>query len=167
MASLSPFPISQDNYHFMRVQISGHFSVQSSSAFRSRKADKPIYILRPKKIEQGKLLYPKIFPLIFLNTFQVRSSNCSRKSKGWLDKLSPKTVYPKLGFHIASKSLSPSDPSAHQCPNMFSRSSMSSFKPCRGSLLSQLLKCLKINYVRSKVNCGPHTVKLQDFWSTS
>ena len=50
----------------MRVQISGHSSVQLSSTFRSRKEDKPIYILRFKKIEQGQLLYPKIFPPIFL-----------------------------------------------------------------------------------------------------
>ena len=64
MASISPFPISQDKYHFMRVQIYGHSSVQSSSTFRSRKADQPIYILGLKKIEQGQLLYPKIFPLI-------------------------------------------------------------------------------------------------------
>ncbi|CAI8601008.1 unnamed protein product [Vicia faba] len=47
---------------------------------------------------------------------------------------------------------------------MFSRSSMSSFKPCRGSFLNQLLKGLKIDYARAKVNYGPHTVKLQDFW---
>ena len=33
------------------------------------------------------LLYPKIFPPIFGNTFQVRSSNCSRKSKSWPDSL--------------------------------------------------------------------------------
>ena len=82
MASISPFPTSQDKYHFMRVQISGHSSVQSSSTFGSRKADKPIYILRFKKIEQGQLLYLKIFPPIFLSTCQVRSSNCSRGSKG-------------------------------------------------------------------------------------
>ena len=53
----------------MRVQISGHSSVQSSSTFGSRKARKPIYILRFKKIEQGQLLYPKIFPLMFSKVF--------------------------------------------------------------------------------------------------
>ena len=53
------------------------------------------------------------------------------------------------------------------CPDIFSRLSMSSFKPCRRSLLSQLLKYLKVNCTWSKVNCGPHTVKLQDFWPTS
>ena len=41
---------------------------------------------------------------------------------------------------------------------------MSSFKPCRGSLLSQLLKGLKIDYARAKVNCVPNTVKPQDFF---
>ena len=58
-------------------------------------------------------------------------------------------------------------PNAQHFPNMFSRSSMSSFKPCRGSLLSQLLKGAKINCARAKVNCDLHTVKIQDFWSTS
>ena len=49
-----------------------------------------------------------------------------------------------------------------QCPNMFSRSSMSNFKPCRGSLLSQLLKGPKIDCARAKVNCDLQTVKPQD-----
>ena len=110
MESVSPFPTSQSNYHFMRVQISGHSSVLPSSTFGSRKAWKPIYTLMFKKIEQGKLLYPKIFPPIFLNKCQEKSPNCSRKFKSWPDKLSPKAVYLKLGFHIASRSLSPSDP---------------------------------------------------------
>ena len=57
----------------MRVQIFGHSSVQSSSTFGSRKARTPIYILRFKKIEQGKLLYPKICPPIFLKTCQESS----------------------------------------------------------------------------------------------
>ena len=52
-------------HHLRRVQISGHSSVQSSSTIRSRKADHPIYIPRFKKIEQGKLVYPKIFPHVF------------------------------------------------------------------------------------------------------
>ena len=110
MESISPFPKSQGQYHFMQVQISGHSSVQSSSTFRSRKTDKPIYILRFKKIEQGQLLYPKIFPPIFLKTFQEISSSCSRKPKGWPDKPSPKIVYLKLGFHVASRYLIPRDP---------------------------------------------------------
>ena len=41
---------------------------------------------------------------------------------------------------------------------------MSSFKPCRGSLLSQLLKGPKIDYAREKVNCDRQTDKLQDFF---
>ena len=50
MASLSPFSTSQCWYYTMRVQIYGHSSVQLSSTFGSRKARKPIYILRFKKI---------------------------------------------------------------------------------------------------------------------
>ena len=102
-----PIPnIIHQEYHFRRVQISGHSSVQSSSTFRSRKADKPIHILRSKKIEQGQLLYPKIFPLIFLKTLQEESPNGSSLLKSWSDKLSPKTVNPKLGFYVTSRSLS-------------------------------------------------------------
>ena len=41
---------------------------------------------------------------------------------------------------------------------------MSSFKPYRGSLLSQLLKGPKIDCARAKVNYDPNTVKLQDFF---
>ena len=48
-------------------------------------------------------------------------------------------------------------------PNISSRLSMPSFMPSTTSLLSQLLKCLKINYTRSKVNCDQYTIKLQYF----
>ena len=78
MASVSPFSTSQGWYNFMRVQISGHSSVQSSSTFGSRKARKPIYILRFKKIEEGQLLYPKICPPIFLKTFQEKFTSPTR-----------------------------------------------------------------------------------------
>ena len=60
MAFVSPFPPPHCWHFTMWVQISGHSSVQSSSTFGSRKACKPTYILRFKKIEQGKLFYPKI-----------------------------------------------------------------------------------------------------------
>ena len=77
-----PIPdIINQRCYFMRVQISGHSSVQSSSTFRSRKADKPIYILRFKKIEPGQLLYPKIFSLNLLNACPLRSLTCSRMPK--------------------------------------------------------------------------------------
>ena len=41
---------------------------------------------------------------------------------------------------------------------------MSNFKPCRGSLLSQLLKGPKIDCARAKVNYNLNTVKIQDFF---
>ena len=114
MASLSPFPdgiykpISDDlpspspngiynpipditytvKYRFRRVQIYGHSSVQSSSTFRWRKPDQPIYILRFKKTEQGKLLYHKIFPPIFTQDMPLQVLNCSRMTKDWLEKFS-------------------------------------------------------------------------------
>ena len=101
------FSLPYFSTNVMWVQISGHSSVQSSSTFGSRKEDKPTYILRFKKIEQGRLLYPKIYSPIFLNTFQVRPSNCPRKSNGWPDKPSPKAVYLKLGFLFSSRCVNP------------------------------------------------------------
>ena len=56
MASVSPFPTSQGWYHFRRMQISGHSSVQSSSTFRSRKTDQPIYILRFNKSSRSSMV---------------------------------------------------------------------------------------------------------------
>ena len=101
---LSPFPngicnpipdIIHQQCYFRRVQISGHSSVLSSSTFRSQKEDNPIYILRFKKIEQGQLLYPKIFPPIFtqdmlleaLNRYRYRIRNFKRllTDVPWLD----------------------------------------------------------------------------------
>ena len=97
-------------YHFRRVQMYGHSSVQSSSTFRSRKLDKPIYIFWFKKIEQGQLLYPKFFPPIFLKTCQEQSSSsCSKWLKSWTVKSPPKVVNSKLGFCVASRSLYPND----------------------------------------------------------
>ena len=55
------------------------------------------------KIEQGKLLYPKIFPLILLNTCPLRSPTCPRMTKNGPDNLSPKAVYLKLGFPFSSR----------------------------------------------------------------
>ena len=77
-----PIPDITNQYYFMRVQISGHSSVQSSSTFRSRKADKLIYILMSKKIEQGQLLYPKIFPPIFFKVLTSIISICLSLLKG-------------------------------------------------------------------------------------
>ena len=52
-------------------------------------------------------------------------------------------------------------------PHMLQRFSMSSFKPYKSWLLRQLLRWLKIGCIGQKVNCGQHTVKTSDFWSTS
>ena len=55
--------------------------------------------------------------------------------------------------------------SSPQCTNMFSSSSMTNFKPCRRSLVSQLLKRSKIDCARAKVNCDLQIVKPQDFFA--
>src|ERR1051325_3206524 len=52
-------------------------------------------------------------------------------------------------------------------PHMLQRFSMSSFKLHKSSFLRQLLRWLKISCIGQKVNCGQHTVKTPDFWSTS
>ena len=80
----------------MWVQIFGHSSVQPSSTFGSRKARKPIYILRFKKIEQGQLLYPKIFPPIFqdflVNILFWSHNHNFINSWSWLHKLGSKII---------------------------------------------------------------------------
>ena len=50
------------------------------------------------------VLYPKIFPLIFLKTLQEKSPSGSRLLKSGS---SPKAVNLKLGFCVASRSLHP------------------------------------------------------------
>ena len=65
-----------------RVKIYGHFRVQSSFTFKSRKADLPISLFGFKKIEQGQLLYPQIFPLIS-QEFSHNISIGSRLHKVW------------------------------------------------------------------------------------
>ena len=85
-----PIPgiINQQCYFmYMRAQIFGHSSVQSSSTFRLQKADKPIYILRFKKIEQGQLLYPKTFPPIFQR--QIDSRCASTQDYSRIDQMNP------------------------------------------------------------------------------
>ena len=78
MASISPFTIH------LRVQTSRHSSVQSSFTFKSQMADSPIYLFRFKKIEQGQLLYAKIFPPIFfkISSHAPRVLSCSRLFNG-------------------------------------------------------------------------------------
>src|SRR3954469_16311841 len=58
-------PISDKKSLLQLGQISWYSSVQSSSTFRYRLANKPLYIFRFKKIEQGQLSYPKICPYYF------------------------------------------------------------------------------------------------------
>ena len=77
----------------LRVQISGHSSVHSSSTFGLRNARQPFYILRSKKIEQGQLLYPKICPPIF---FKICKEHTSKSPKGCTVPGPPNSH--KLGF---------------------------------------------------------------------
>ena len=82
----------------MWAQISGHSSVQSSSTLGLRKARQPICILRSKKIEQGQLLYPKIFPPI---SFKKLPSQASKSPKGCTVQGYPRQS--KLGFWFWSR----------------------------------------------------------------
>src|ERR1051325_2365905 len=61
----------------------------------------------------------------------------------------------------------PTSPMVFMPPHMFQRFSMSNFKPHKSSFLRQLLRWLKISCIGQNVNCGQHTVKTFDFWSTS
>ena len=72
-----PIPDTIDPRHYFvhqRVQIFGHSSVQSSSTFKLQTASMPISLFKFKKIQQGHLLYPKIFPPIFHARYYPRVS---------------------------------------------------------------------------------------------
>ena len=163
MASVIPFPPSHCWYSAMRVQISGHSSVQSSSTFGSWKAHKPIYILRLKKIEQGQLLYPKIFPPIFFKICQGSSSNGSRFLKGCTVQMPPKPfkirvlfILRKLRFSMAQSSLI----------GLYTSSStyMSSVKTHNANLHTQKPYLI---YSQLQGQNGHFAVKSQNSWSTS
>ena len=163
MASVSPFPTSHCWYYTMRVQISGHFSVQSSSTFGSRKARKPIYILRFKKIEQGQLLYPKICPPIFLKICQDWFPNCSRWLKGYTVKLLPKAA--EIRVLVLSRNLRFSMVKSSLIGlYTFSSTYMPSFKTHSANLHSQKLHWI---YSQLQGQNGHFAVKSQNFWSTS
>src|SRR3954465_2483154 len=83
-------PISDKKSILQLGQIPGYSSVQSSSTFRFRQAHMPVYIFKYKKIEQGQLSYPKIFP----SHFSYSNSYQSTKPKD----ISPKRRLKKLGF---------------------------------------------------------------------
>ena len=136
MASVSPFPPSPCWHSTMRVQISGHSSVQSSSTFGSRKAHKPIYILRSKKIEHGQLLYPKIFPPIFFKFLTSIISVCSSLLKGCTVKHPPKPVKIRV-LVIARKLRFSRAQSSHICLYTLSNIYMPSFKAHKVKLHSQ------------------------------
>ena len=138
MASVSPFPVSQDIYHFTRVQISGHSSFQSSSTFGSRKARKPIYILRFKKIEQGQLLYPKLCPPIFFKICQRSSSNGSRLAQRLDSQTPPKPAEIRVLVLSGNLRLSRVQLSLIGL-HTFSCTYISSFKTHNASLHSQKL----------------------------
>ena len=88
-----------------------------------RNARQPICILRSKKIEQGQLLYPKIFPPIFFKVCQESSSNGSRLLKDCTVQMPPKPVKIRvLGFSMVQSS-----PIGLY---IFSSIYMSSFKDC-------------------------------------
>ena len=129
------------------MQISGHLSVQSSSTFRSRKEETPIYLFRFKKIEQGQLLYPKICPLYFKTICFKRSPHNHRVlqllkgTQGCIRQsllLSNGLQIRVLSF---SKEIGLPRPQVDFIVSHISQSSsMSSFKPHSAKLLSQLLK---------------------------
>ena len=119
-------------------------------------------------MNRGSCCTPKFSLPFFTQNMFLEILNCSRSTKNWPDNSPPKAMNPQLGFQFFIKMVELQRIlNLLHYPNMSWRSSMPNFMPWTTSLLIQLLKCLEINYTRSKVNCDPNTVKLQDFWLTS
>src|ERR1051325_1916762 len=108
--------------------------------------------------------YPKICPPSSPNIPYIHTQGFLKSGS---DKLSPRQSTQTRVWHFSDQDGLPTSPMAIMPPHMFQRFSMSSFKPYKSSLLRQLLKWLKISCIGQKVNCGQHTVKTPDFWSTS
>ena len=141
---------------------------QSSSTFRSRKADQPIYILRLKKIEQGQLLYPKIFPLI-LSRFPLTRLLELHTGLGFCTTQDISLhCWPKLGFEFAQ---------GFWTINASYEFQESLWTPNITHVKFQALNHifwsinwtvdLEISYIGEKVNCGQFTIKPHKFWTTS
>ena len=96
-----------------------------------------------------QLLYPKIFPPIFTQDILLEVLNCSRLTKDWPDNSPPKAINLNQGFNFEQDVWVPRILNVLHYPNMSLRSSMPNFMPWITSLLSQLLKCLEINCIRS------------------
>src|ERR1051325_1346083 len=117
-----------------------------------------------RRLNRGSCHTPK-FALIFLKTFHtsiLKNSSRVDQTNSLLDN-QPKTRV----WYFSDQDGLPTSPMVFMPPHMLQRSSMSSFKPHKSSFLKQLLRWLKISCIGQKVNCGQHTVKLPDFWSTS
>src|ERR1044072_2943558 len=110
------------------------------------------------------LSYPKICPPISQDIPYIHAQGFL---KSLSDKLPPRQSTQTRVWHFSDQDGLPTSPRVFMPPHMLQRLSMSSFKPYKSSFLRQLLRWLKINCIRQKVNCGQHTATLHNFWSTS
>ena len=97
MASLSPFP----QLHIVERKFTGTLVSNHLSPSSHERKNSPIYLFRLKKIEQGQLLYPKIFPLIYQDFSHKTSWTQDRIKVCSAQDTSSCTDNPKLGFEFA------------------------------------------------------------------
>ena len=138
----------------MWAQISGHSSVQSSSTLGLRKARQPICILRSKKIEQGQLLHPKIFPPIF---FKKLPSQVKKFPKGGTVQRPP--IQSRVGFVFWSRKGSFQRPNQVSCAYKYGQAS--SYQVSRHSAQNCTVKTLNCTVKTlncTTVNCRGKTV---------
>src|ERR1051325_1420075 len=110
------------------------------------------------------LSYPKIFPPTSQDIPYIHTQGFLKSGS---DKLPPRQSTQTRVWYFSDQDGLPTSPVVFMPPHMLQRFSMSSFKPYKSSFLKQLLRWLKISCIGQKVNCGQHTVKLPDLWSTS
>ena len=114
------------------------------------------------------MLYPKIFPPLFISRDSFKASQIFKTLKGWLVKMLLLSQRPATRvWSFSSKFGLKRYQVASMVPLRSLIRFMSSFKSCITSFLNQWLRWLKINYIGQKVNYGQHTIKPQYFWSTS
>ena len=108
--------------------------------------------------------YPKICPLASQDISYIYTQGFL---KGLSDKPSPIQSTQIRVWQFSDQDRFSTPPMVIMPPHMLQRISTTRFKPHRSTFLRQLLRWLKISCIGQKVNCGQHTVKTSDFWSTS
>ena len=163
MASISPFHIVNRRSHSIYQQVQSFRCTRVFNHLLPSGHERQAYQSNPsgtRRLNRGNCYTPK-FSLLFLKTIHISIlKNFSR-----IDQMnSLLSNQPTTRVLLLSRQNQVLIPQVVIIPlHMYQGITMSSFKPHISSVLSQLLRWLKINYIGQKVNYGQHTVKLHHF----